>query len=348
MPREIRIFLSTPSDIVEERRALAALVAEINDVVAFLAPERDVHLKLLSYETDAYPDVGGAQNVIDGQISVDDYDIYLGIMWKRAGTPTKPGRDDSGTIHEFERALEHRKKTGKPTIMFYFCLEEIPLPTTQEELDQLSRVIKFRDTFKTIALAADYPKRVEFRERARLGLLKAIADILRNEPSQRAAFAAEPAAIPEQLERLCNDYDRVRGVMQFGSARTQRMTAIVEDMKVQAPAARGVLQQLKDHASPGHRLAAIVILQAFPSRDELGWLADRLDPAAEKSFIGFQAAAALLQAVRSLPRADCSEMQKQLRRARDLAARDPNDPPRIVTLDNAIRELELKCGQPQA
>lgn len=75
MPREIRIFLSTPSDIVEERRALAALVAEINDVVAFLAPERDVHLKLLSYETDAHPDVGGAQNVIDGQISVDDYDI---------------------------------------------------------------------------------------------------------------------------------------------------------------------------------------------------------------------------------------------------------------------------------
>lgn len=39
MPREIRIFLSTPSDIVEEKRALAALAAEINDVVAFLAPE---------------------------------------------------------------------------------------------------------------------------------------------------------------------------------------------------------------------------------------------------------------------------------------------------------------------
>src|SRR4029450_12385932 len=88
MPREIRIFLSTPSDVVEERRALAALVEEINDVVAFLAPERDVRLKLLHYETDAYPDVGGPQSVIDEQIPLD-YEIYLGVLWKRAGTPTK-------------------------------------------------------------------------------------------------------------------------------------------------------------------------------------------------------------------------------------------------------------------
>src|SRR5262249_14995925 len=152
--REIRIFLSTPSDIDDERHALQALIAEINDVVAFLAPERSVQLKLIHYETDAYPDAGRPQVVIDEHIP-PTYDIYFGVMWKRAGTPTPAA--DSGTIHEFERALAQRERTGRPTIMFYFCQQQIPMPTTQEELDQLRRVIKFRDDFQTKALGATYP-----------------------------------------------------------------------------------------------------------------------------------------------------------------------------------------------
>jgi hypothetical protein len=341
--REIRIFLSTPSDIVEERQALSALVAEINDVVAFLAPERNVRLKLVHYETDSYPDVGRPQDVIDEQIPVN-YDIYVGIMWKRAGTPTKTA--PSGTIHEFKRALAQRERTGKPTIMFYFCQQEIPLPATQDELNQLSQVIKFREDFQTIALGVTYPTRAAFRERARVGLLRAVADSLQEEQDQspRAAFAPESEAVPDRLEALCREYDRVRQEMPFGSQRTQRMTAIVDDMKVQAATARGALAELKSKRSAGHRLAAIGILQAFPSADELAWLADRLDPDAERAFIGFQAAVALQQAVRSLPRSDCHPLRREVERALKLASRNPDDPPRIEALKTAIRELDRKCG----
>jgi hypothetical protein len=342
LPREIRIFLSTPSDIVEERRALAALVAEINDVVVFLAPERDIRLKLLHYETDAYPDVGGPQAVIDGQIPLD-YDIYLGVMWKRAGTPTKDA--DSGTIHEFERAFERRKKEGKPTVMFYFCQEEIPLPTTQEEIDQLTKVVKFRERFQAIGLGVSYPKRADFRERARGGLLRAVADILREPAASpaRAAFVAETVRVPDALEALSKEYDRLRREVAGGSARTARMTAIVEDMKLQAPASRGALPELKASRSAGQRLAAIAILQLFPSAEDLGWLADRLDPKAERPFIGFQAAVALAQAGRSLPASDCARLQSEVGRALDLAKLNSSDPPRIRTLEYALGELDRKC-----
>jgi hypothetical protein len=342
VPREIRIFLSTPSDIVEERRALAALVAEINDVVAFLAPEREVRLKLLHYETDSFPDVGGPQTVIDDQIP--DYDIYLGVMWKRAGTPTKDA--DSGTIHEFERAFQRRKKEGKPTVMFYFCQEEIPLPTTQEEIDQLTKVVKFRERFQTIGLGVSYPKRADFRERARGGLLRAVADILRDPAvnAVRATFVPEAVKAPDALEALSNDYDRLRREMRGGGERTARMTAIVEDMKLQAPASRGALPELKASRSAGQRLAAIALLQVFPSAEELDWLAGRLDPKAERPFIGFQAAVALAQAVRSLPVSDCGSLQREVNRALELAKRNANDPPRIRTLEYALEELERKCG----
>jgi hypothetical protein len=51
-------------------------VAEINDVVRFLAPERIIQLELIHYETHAYTDMGGPQQVIYRLIPVD-YDIHL-------------------------------------------------------------------------------------------------------------------------------------------------------------------------------------------------------------------------------------------------------------------------------
>ncbi|NZD66266.1 hypothetical protein HX900_35060 [Rhizobium sp. WYCCWR 11290] len=342
--RIITIFLSTPSDVAEERGALSSLISEINDVVAFLAPERNVSLKLIHYETNVYPNIGSApQDVINTQIPID-YDIHFGVMWRRCGTPTKSA--DSGTVEEFDRALAHREKTGKPTIMFYFSNEEITLPTSDDEIEQLRKVMTFRRRLETIGLTAAYPTRAEFRERARIGLLRAVADILRNDLPRRDQsdeLTAGPA-LDETLAALAKQYDKIREDMQPGSSRTRRMTAILEDMKAEAPTAQGSLADLMSHGSPGHRLAAIAVLQVFPSRQQLPWLADRLDPELEKPFIGYQAAMALLQAVRSLPSSDCEMLKSEVSRAHELASRNPHDPPRIAALEYALRELKVKCG----
>jgi hypothetical protein len=337
----IRIFLSSPSDVAEERRTLVALVAEINDVLTFLDPGRNCQLAVQHYATDAYPDiVGSAQQVIDRQMPAD-YDIHLGIMWRRAGTPT--GDAPSGTIHEFNRALDHREKTGKPVIMMYFCQEEVPFPTNVDDIDQLKTVMGFRQRVDSMGLVETYSQRSLFRERVRLGLLKAVRDIVaRAEP--RAAAPAAPSAIPDQLERLCVEYDALRKAMPSGAERSQRMTKIVEDMKGQAPDGRRAFATMKSHESAGHRLAAIVVLQLFPAAAELDWLAKRLDPAAEKPFVGFQAANALLQAVRSLPKSACPALRAAVDQAYALAILNPADAPRIRMLDYAKKELARNCG----
>lgn len=73
----IRIFLSSPNDVAAEREKMADLVAEINDVLTYLAPERGLKLELLRYEIDAYPDYGAPQAVVD-RLLPDDFDIFIG------------------------------------------------------------------------------------------------------------------------------------------------------------------------------------------------------------------------------------------------------------------------------
>jgi len=341
--RVIRIFLSAPSDIVEERGALESLIAEINDVVLFLAPEREVKLELVHYSTHVYPSVtGAAQKTIDQQLP--KCDIYLGAMWKRCGTPTSGAQ--SGTIYEFEQALKHREEHKTPTIMFFFCTQDIQIPNSQDEIEQLSRVLAFRQRIDAIGYTVTYPTKDSFRERVRVTLLRALADILRDQLPVSATVVSKTrqSTVPEGLLELCQQYDDIRRDMKAGAARTQRMTGIVDAMKAQAPQARDVYPLLKVGESAGPRLAAVSMLQVFPSPDELSWLADRLEPSVESPFIGFHAAIALLQAVRSLPASDYSVLRAELRRALALASKNPNDPPRIRMIELALSELGKKSS----
>jgi len=52
--RTLKVFLASPSDVTAEREALSRLVRDINEVLAFLAPERQLVLELVRNETHAY------------------------------------------------------------------------------------------------------------------------------------------------------------------------------------------------------------------------------------------------------------------------------------------------------
>ncbi len=75
-PRILKVFLASPSDVIDEREALSRLVRDINDALAFLAPEKRLSLELVRYATHAYPDIGQPQEVINRQIPLD-YDIFI-------------------------------------------------------------------------------------------------------------------------------------------------------------------------------------------------------------------------------------------------------------------------------
>jgi hypothetical protein len=344
-PRILKVFVASPDDVTDERNALAKLLADINDVLAYLTPEKRLSLELLRYETHAYPDIGAPQEVINREIPVD-YDIFIGIMWKRAGTPTATA--PSGTIEEFNRACERRKQGSLPRIMFYFCDQPIPVPTTTE-LQQLTEVVKFRGQLASQGLTASYPSHAEFGDHVRGGLLRAIRDILRETvPSPMSATRA-PVASPvaaasnEAALQLAKEYDQIRRDMPASDERTRIMEGVFSRMKVSAPKVQGSLSAFQQSGSAGERLMAIAVLNMFPDVDHLGWLAERMDPEQEKPFVAYHAAVALLDAVTNLPSESCAKLGAALADAKKLALRLKGDPARLNVLARAEEELTRKC-----
>jgi len=344
-PRVLRVFVASPDDVAQERDTLAKLLADINDVLVYLAPEKGLRLELVRYETHSYPDIGAPQEVINREIPVD-YDIFVGIMWKRAGTPTSTA--PSGTIEEFNRACERRKQGSLPRIMFYFCDAPIPMPTASE-MQQLSEVVKFRSQLASQGLTVSYPSHAEFGDHVRGGLLRAIRDILietAGTPKPAMLTGGSPSVDTSSREgaaQLAKDYDQIRRDMSSGDERTRRMEGIFSRMKIEAPKVKDLLSSFQESSSAGERLIAIAVLNMFPNANHLDWLAERMDPEQEKPFVSYHAAVALLDAVINLPAENCTELRNALARARELALRLKGDPDRLTVLRRADQEVEQKC-----
>ena len=88
MPRQediLGVLVASPSDVLAERTRLEEVIHELN---ATWSRSLGIRLDLIRWETHAYPALGeDAQAVINTQVP-DDYDIFVGIMWHRFGTPT--------------------------------------------------------------------------------------------------------------------------------------------------------------------------------------------------------------------------------------------------------------------
>jgi hypothetical protein len=113
----IYIFLASPGDVPKERAYVEEIVAELNRTTCH---PHDKNLIVKEWKKDANPGYGkDAQAIINDQIAeMSRYHLFVGIMWNRLGTPTP--RAESGTVEEFERAVEAHKTGGHPEIWFYF------------------------------------------------------------------------------------------------------------------------------------------------------------------------------------------------------------------------------------
>jgi len=110
--RLIRIFVSSPGDVAEEREVLSEAIARINETTG---KTHGVRLELVRWERQVVPQIGPRpQAVVDAQTQA--YDVYLGIMSGRFGTPTDT--HGSGTEQEFREAVERWGKVGRPWILF--------------------------------------------------------------------------------------------------------------------------------------------------------------------------------------------------------------------------------------
>jgi hypothetical protein len=161
MPKPVlvlRAIVASPSDVKAERDSLPAIIEEVNRDTA--RPAR-LHIDLIRWEMDAYPDFhpDGPQGIIDPILNIPDADLLIGIIWSRMGTPTPSGR--TGTEHEFQTAIESRGRNGRPAIMTYFCERQPPDGASQE---QLARVKTFRDQFPREGFSWTYTSVEQFKD----------------------------------------------------------------------------------------------------------------------------------------------------------------------------------------
>ena len=341
--RVVRVFVSPPGDVAEERAQLAAVVQELNTTLGALVPDRPITVELLRFETHVHPDVGnGPQDVINQQMG--DYEIFLGIMWSRFGTPTPTA--GSGTEEELRAAYRGWAERRMPShILFYFSEASIPAHIARENADQLVLVHRFREELLSAALVGSYESRTTFADTVRPDLVRVVSAILHGDQAssqiaQRAAAgmpAADRESVRQRIGVLADEYETTRAAMQPGDARTRRLEVVVSTMRSLAQAAFGFLPDLTHSASPGRRLVAITVLQVIPTVDYITWLAERM--VVEKPFVAYHAAVALLAAARTLPETSLDVVAAGVAQAREGARNLRRDSDRDVTLRRAEVEL---------
>ena len=342
--RKIRIFVASPGELLPEREQLTRVIDEIRLTLNALAPEKNVMLELIRWETHVHPGLGrNPQDVINQQIG--DYDIFVGLLWKRMGTPTAVA--ESGTEEEFRRAYQHWNDDKSLPVLFYFCQEPIAIPRTPEELEQLKKVVNFRSELSDKGLVWNYTRHDEFADTIRPHLLLVLGKMLSPATSAAESVAertseAERAAVRQQIAALAQEYDQRRARMDPGPARTRAMEEVVSEMRKLAFGGYALLPELTASPHDGMRLAAIVILQSTPNLDYVPWLGSR--PRAEVAFIAYHAAVALLFAVRGLGASARQQLLSAIDEARrGLLDRDGDEARRSDrwrVLDQAEQELQ--------
>lgn len=153
----LKVFISSPSDVYEEREALDEVIRDINNI---WRDTLDIMLESKKWEINI-PSKITNQNPNDIIINeIGKYDLYIGIMWSRFGSPTNGY--ESGTEQEFKIALNQFNENKNPLIKFYFSKRKFTIET-ENEVDQISKVKRFENEIKNIGIIKYYKTIDEFK-----------------------------------------------------------------------------------------------------------------------------------------------------------------------------------------
>ncbi|MCI0556168.1 MAG: NACHT domain-containing protein, partial [Anaerolineae bacterium] len=191
---KLRIFVASPKDVAAERKRLHEVVDELNRT-GNLADELGLTLEVFDWQTHVTPLMGRPEERILQQLAIHTWDIFVGILWLRFGTPTggidpQTGKPyDSGTEEEFSLAYDAWKKNGRPKILFYRCTR-LPVSLDDIDPDQHKRIKAFFTQFDADAthpgLYQPFQTTEEFERHVRQDLTKQLfdygKDVLKKEP----------------------------------------------------------------------------------------------------------------------------------------------------------------------
>lgn len=194
--KHLRLIIASPRDVDDERDELEAAVADVNRGIAL---EYECHIDVLRWETDVYPQlhVAGPQGAIDDTFQIQHSDIVVGIFWTRFGTRTKKGL--TGTEHELMLAYKSWKKGGTPQVMMYFKTAHPPkFPPPREELEQLTRVLDFRERLPSQLHFRTFSSTKDFRIAITNDLTQYVRDIAKRDAGAEATASRLRSQPPQE------------------------------------------------------------------------------------------------------------------------------------------------------
>lgn len=135
--KKIRIFISSPGDVQQERNIARKVISELNSIYSKYA-----QIEVLMWEDFPLTSESTFQEGIDFFIKNETIDFAVFILWSRLGTPlckkfTKPDGSpyQSGTEYEYDLMRDLQRQTGSPRILTYVKTKDvIPSVNTKDEL----------------------------------------------------------------------------------------------------------------------------------------------------------------------------------------------------------------------
>ena len=117
--KKLKLFVSSPGDLVPERQAVQRVVARINGDYLGV-----VHFEVIRWEEKSYSARAGFQSQI---VEATSCDLVIAMLYQRMGTPLPvevAQRNDgsafeSGTAYEIETSLLHAQKHGAPQLYMF-------------------------------------------------------------------------------------------------------------------------------------------------------------------------------------------------------------------------------------
>lgn len=253
----LQVFVASPGDVADERTLLGDVVLEFNNT---WGNRNNVMLELLKWETHSRPGVGAdPQDVINDQIG-DEYDIFIGIMWGRFGSPTK--RAESGTEEEFNRAYA-RLSDSPDSIQIMFYFKDAGIPPSKIDAMQLQKVQGFKkkisDKYGGLYHSFETPE--QFHSSVRIHLSKVVQDWLDTNASTIPWTAKDISTskenAPSMKDPLENflaleteaDEDGIIELVELANETMGEVTNVVERMSETITALSEKFTQLTDEAN---------------------------------------------------------------------------------------------------
>ena len=244
-PRLLKVFVATPSDVEDEVETVRQVADELNRM------GHAFRLEVVNWRSHAIPGAGlDPQSVINATMP-DKYDVFVGIMWARFGTPT--GRAGSGTEEEFERARSQAKKSSVPAILFYF--KDEPIPPSKVDPEQLVRVHGFKAQLANNNLYWDFKSTDELARELRVHLSRTARRLMKRKATEVAAESVEELDDEDDVGFL-DTLEEATEAFFRGNEAVQRMTAESEALGSKLTTRAAEMEALPSrHGNPNVRAA---------------------------------------------------------------------------------------------